>query len=246
MLTERVRLSVNINKIALIRNSRGGNMPDLVKIAQDCESFGAEGITIHPRPDQRHIRYDDIPVLKSVVRTELNIEGNPTPEFLKQVLTHKPHQCTLVPDSPSALTSDKGWDTIKDKSFLTEVTQALKNEGIRVSIFVDASPRMVEGAAMIGADRIEFYTGPFASQYGSNPSGAIANHIEAAKLANTTNIGINAGHDLNLQNLRFYASKVPNLLEVSIGHALVCDALYFGLSNVIGMYRHQLRPFEHA
>jgi len=244
MLTERVRLSVNINKIALIRNSRGGNMPDLVKIAQDCESFGAEGITIHPRPDQRHIRYDDIPALKSVVQTELNIEGNPTPEFLNQVLTHKPHQCTLVPDSPSALTSDKGWDTMKEKSFLTEITQALKKEGIRVSIFVDASPYMVEGAAMIGADRIEFYTGPYAAQYVSNPAEAIANHIEAAKLANTARIGINAGHDLNLHNLRYYAREIPNLLEVSIGHALVCDALYFGLSNVIGMYRHQLRPFD--
>ena len=246
MLTERVRLSVNINKIALIRNSRGGNMPDLLKIAQDCESFGAEGITIHPRPDQRHIRYDDIPALKSVVRTELNIEGNPTSEFLNHVLVHKPHQCTLVPDSPSALTSDKGWDTIKEKSFLTEITHTLKKEGIRVSIFIDASPQMVEGAALIGADRIEFYTGPYAAQYSLNPSQSIASHIEAAKVANTADIGINAGHDLNLTNLRFYASHIPNLLEVSIGHALICDALYYGLSNVIGMYRHQLRPFDYA
>jgi pyridoxine 5-phosphate synthase len=237
-----VKLSVNINKIALIRNSRGGNLPDLVKIAQDCESFGANGITIHPRPDQRHIRYADIPALKEVVKTELNIEGNPTPEFLNHVLTHKPHQCTLVPDTPSALTSDQGWDTTRNELFLKEVTSALKKEGIRVSIFINAYPAMVEGAARIGADRVEFYTGPYALQYGSNPSGAIADHVEAAKAANESNIGVNAGHDLNLQNLRYYARHLPNLLEVSIGHALVCDALYFGLSNVIGMYQHQLRP----
>ena len=244
MSMHHVRLSVNINKIALIRNSRGGNMPDLVKIAQDCESFGAEGITIHPRPDQRHIRYSDIPTLKAVVKTELNIEGNPTPEFLEQVLLHKPHQCTLVPDSPSALTSDKGWDTIKEASFLKEVVTVLQDAGIRVSIFVDAAPEMVEGAAKVGADRIEFYTGPYAAQYASNPTSAIAKHIQSAQRAGELNIGVNAGHDLNLQNLRFYAGNIPNLLEVSIGHALVCDSLYYGLSNVIGMYRHQLRPFS--
>lgn len=243
MKSERVRLSVNINKIALIRNSRGGNAPDLVQVAKDCEAFGADGITIHPRPDQRHVRYSDIPALKAIVTTELNIEGNPTPEFMLQVLAHKPHQCTLVPDSPAALTSDQGWDTIKESSFLTEITSRLKEQGIRVSIFLDASPRMVEGAARIGADRIEFYTGPFAAQYRSDPKAAIASHIAAAQEAAQVNIGVNAGHDLNLDNLRFYASMIPNLLEVSIGHALVCDALYFGLSNVIGMYRHQLRPF---
>jgi pyridoxine 5-phosphate synthase len=244
MKSDHVRLSVNINKIALIRNSRGGNNPDMVRIAQDCESFGAEGITIHPRPDQRHIRYDDIPALKAVVQTELNVEGNPTPDFLSHVLKHRPHQCTLVPDSPSALTSDKGWNTIKEQSFLKEITNELKNQGIRVSIFVDASAAMVEGAATIGADRVEFYTGPYAEQYIINPSRAIAEHIDAAKSAIAANIGINAGHDLNLQNLRFFAVNMPDLLEVSIGHALVCDALYFGLSNVIGMYRHLLRPLD--
>ena len=242
MNPERVRLSVNINKIALIRNSRGGNAPDLVQVAKDCESFGADGITIHPRPDQRHIRYSDIPALKAIVSTELNIEGNPTEEFMQQVITHKPHQCTLVPDSPSALTSDQGWDTLKESSFLKEITARLKEQGIRVSIFLNASPRMVEGAANIGADRVEFYTGPFAAQYHTDPMAAIAGHIAAAQEASHLNVGVNAGHDLNLDNLRFYASMIPNLLEVSIGHALVCDALYYGLSNVIGMYQHQLRP----
>lgn len=237
-----VRLSVNVNKIALIRNSRGGNMPDLVQVAKDCESFGAEGITIHPRPDQRHVRYSDIPTLKDVVRTELNIEGNPTKEFLEHVLRYQPHQCTLVPDSPSALTSDQGWDTVKYASFLTEIVRELRENGIRVSIFVDANPHMVEGAARIGADRIEFYTGPYAAGYSKNPEKAIASHLEAARVAAQSGIGVNAGHDLNLHNLRYYALSIPNLLEVSIGHALICDALYYGLANVIGMYRYQLRP----
>lgn len=241
MKSEMVRLSVNINKIALIRNSRGGNAPDLLQVAKDCETFGADGITIHPRPDQRHIRYSDIPALKAIVTTELNIEGNPTEEFMQQVLSHKPHQCTLVPDSPSALTSDKGWDTVKEYGFLTEISNRLKEQGIRVSIFIDASPHMVEGAARVGADRVEFYTGPFAAQFRSDPKAAIASHISAAQEAALVNIGVNAGHDLNLDNLRFYASMVPGLQEVSIGHALVCDALYYGLSNVIGMYKHQLR-----
>ena len=244
MKPDRVRLSVNINKIALIRNSRGGNVPDLVQVAKDCESFGADGITIHPRPDQRHIRYNDIPELKAAVQTELNIEGNPTAEFMKHVLTHKPHQCTLVPDSPSALTSDAGWDTIAEKDFLIDIIGTLKAHGIRVSVFIDASPAMVEGAALAGADRIELYTGPFAALYPSNPFCGIKNHIEAAEAARHFGIGVNAGHDLNLHNLRYYRTMIPNLLEVSIGHALVCDALYFGLSNVIGMYQHQLRPFE--
>lgn len=242
MKSEMVRLSVNINKIALIRNSRGGNAPDLIQVAKDCESFGADGITIHPRPDQRHIRYSDIPALKAVVSTELNIEGNPTAEFMQQVLVHKPHQCTLVPDSPSALTSDHGWDTIKEYSFLKEITSRLREQGIRVSVFLDASPRMVEGAARIGVDRVEFYTGPFAAQFRTDPKAAIANHIAAAHEAAQLNVGVNAGHDLNLDNLRFYASMVPGLLEVSIGHALICDALYYGLGNVISMYKHQLRP----
>lgn len=242
MRPEKVRLSVNINKIALIRNSRGGNAPDLLQIAKDCERFGADGITIHPRPDQRHIRYSDIPALKEVVTTELNIEGNPTEDFIQRVVTFKPHQCTLVPDSPSALTSDQGWNTIDEKGFLTEVVKELKNAGVRVSIFIDASPLMVEGEAMVGADRIEFYTGPYAAQFKSDPARAILAHEEAAHVANAVRIGVNAGHDLNLENLRYYTQKLPNLLEVSIGHALVCDALYYGLSNVISMYQHQLRP----
>ena len=243
MITDRVRLSVNINKIALIRNSRGGNAPDLVQVAKDCEAFGADGITVHPRPDQRHIRYSDIPALKEVVKTELNIEGNPTDEFMKLVLLHKPHQCTLVPDSPSALTSDAGWDTVSNQDFLKEIVGILKDHGIRVSVFVDASPVMVEGAALAGADRIELYTGPYAALYPSDPAGAISKHIDASKAAARLGMGVNSGHDLNLHNLRNYAQMIPNLLEVSIGHALVCDALYFGLSNVIGMYQHQLRPF---
>jgi pyridoxine 5-phosphate synthase len=214
----------------------------LLQIAKDCERFGADGITIHPRPDQRHIRYSDIPALKEVVTTELNIEGNPTTDFIQKVILHKPHQCTLVPDSPSALTSDQGWNTIDEKGFLTEVVTELRNAGIRVSIFIDASPLMVEGAAMVGADRIEFYTGPYAAQFKSDPARAIQAHEEAAHVANAVKIGVNAGHDLNLENLRYYAQKLPNLLEVSIGHALVCDALYYGLSNVISMYQHQLRP----
>ncbi|MFZ1677297.1 MAG: pyridoxine 5'-phosphate synthase [Saprospiraceae bacterium] len=236
-----VRLSVNINKIALIRNSRGGNMPDLIQIARDIEAFGADGITIHPRPDERHIRYADIPVLKEVVTTELNVEGNPTDRFMYEVLQHKPHQCTLVPDSPLALTSDKGWDTVKEKSFLTDVVGTLQQNGIRVSIFIDASEAMVEGAAVIGTNRIEFYTGHYASQYITNPEAAVADHIIAGVLAQNLGIGINAGHDLNLINLRYYAQQVPGLLEVSIGHALVCDALYYGLGNVVGMYKNLLR-----
>ncbi len=243
MRNEGVRLSVNINKVALIRNSRGGQLPDLVQIAKDCEAFGADGITIHPRPDQRHIRYADIPALKEVVRTELNIEGNPTVEFMRQVLEHQPHQCTLVPDAPDALTSNAGWDTIRNQDFLTDIIGELKEKGIRVSIFVDPDPGMVEAAATAGADRIEFYTGPYAHIFPKDPALAIENHVVAAKIADTHKIGINAGHDLNLLNLRHYHQHLPSLLEVSIGHALICDALYFGLQNTIGMYRHQLRPF---
>jgi len=243
MSQENVRLSVNINKIALIRNSRGGNAPNLVQVAKDCETFGADGITIHPRPDQRHIRYSDIPALKAVVKTELNVEGNPTKEFMAQVLEHQPHQCTLVPDHPDALTSDGGWDTIKYADMLTDVIGELSGKGIRVSIFIDANPEMVEGAAKVGAHRIEFYTGPYAGQYTSDPVIAIENHVVAAKMAEQLSIGVNAGHDLNLTNLRYYHQMVPQLLEVSIGHALVCDALYYGLENVIGMYKYQLRPF---
>src|SRR4030095_7742246 len=236
-----VRLSVNINKIALIRNSRGENLPDLVSVARDIESFGADGITIHPRPDERHIKYSDISLLKENVVNELNIEVNPTDRFMKEVLQNKRHQCTLVPDSPSALTSDQGWNTIKEKSFLTEVTKALKQNGIRVSIFIDPIPEMVIGAYEIGADRIELYTGHYARQFTYNPGVAIADHVNAALVAVNAGIGVNAGHDLNLFNLKYYAKEVPGLLEVSIGHALISDALYYGLRNVVGMYKHLLK-----
>lgn len=234
------KLSVNINKIALIRNSRGGNLPDLQQVAKDCEAFGAQGITVHPRPDERHIRYADIPMLKEIVTTEFNIEGNPTPEFMDLVLTHRPHQCTLVPDSPAALTSDQGWDTIQHRDFLSDIIAEMHSIGIRVSIFVDPIEKMVEGAKAVGADRIEFYTGHFAQEFVSDPAKAIKPHVQAALLANEIGIGINAGHDLNLQNLKFYQAHVPGLLEVSIGHALICDALYFGLENTIQLYLRQL------
>jgi len=234
------RLSVNINKVALIRNARGGNLPDLVQVAKDCEAFGAQGITVHPRPDQRHIRYDDIPELRALVTTEFNIEGNPTPEFLKLVLAHPPTQCTLVPDAPDVLTSDQGWDTVARADFLREVCGQLKEAGIRVSLFVDAEEKIVEGAKAVGADRIEFYTGHYAQEYNQDPKKAVASHRACAKLANEIGIGINAGHDLNLENLRFYWQEVPGLQEVSIGHALICDALYYGLQNTIQMYLRQL------
>ena len=240
-MDNRIKLSVNLNKIALIRNSREGNNPDLIRVAKDCELYGADGITIHPRPDERHIRFTDIPALKEVVSTELNIEGNPTQRFMDEVLKHKPHQCTLVPDSPSALTSDKGWDTKSERSFLTEVVRLLKESGIRVSIFIDPSPQMAEGAAEAGADRIELYTGPYAETYGHDPAKAVKAHRETALVAHQLGLGINAGHDLNLRNLKYYALHVPYVMEVSIGHALVIDALYYGLSNVIPMYRHLLR-----
>lgn len=235
------RLSVNINKIALIRNSRGENNPDLVQIARDCEAFGAQGITVHPRPDQRHIRYADLPLLKEVVTTEFNVEGNPTPEFTELVLATRPHQVTLVPDSPAALTSDCGWDTVGQAAFLQEITKEFQAAGIRVSIFVNAEPHMVEGAKAVGADRIEFYTGDYARAYAAGPEKAVAAHREAALRAQAIDLGINAGHDLNLDNLRYYREQVPGLLEVSIGHALICDALYFGLQNTIQLYLRQLR-----
>lgn len=234
-------LSVNINKIALIRNSRGGNLPNLVQVAKDCEAFGAQGITVHPRPDQRHIRYDDLPALKAVVTTEFNIEGNPVREFIDLVLACPPHQCTLVPDAPAQLTSDAGWDTVANASFLREVIGELHRKQIRVSVFVDPVAEMVEGAKAAGADRIEFYTGPFAKNFSSNPQQAVAAYTAAAEVANAVGIGINAGHDLNLDNLRFFRSHCPQLLEVSIGHALVSDALYYGLSNTIRMYLRQLQ-----
>ena len=237
----RTRLSVNLNKVALIRNSRGENLPNLVQVALDCEDFGAEGITVHPRPDERHVRYADIPALRERVRTEFNVEGNPNERFLKLVLDHPPHQCTLVPDKPGALTSSAGWDTHANRDFLTDVCARLRERGIRSSIFVNADPRMVEGAKEVGADRIEFYTGDYARRFPTDREAAVAPHRVAAERANAIGIGINAGHDLNTENLRFYAQEVPGLLEVSIGHALISDALYFGLKNTIQMYLRQLR-----
>jgi len=235
------RLSVNINKVALLRNARGGNLPNLIQVAKDIESFGAEGITVHPRPDQRHIRYDDVPALRAVVTTEFNIEGNPTRDFLDLVLANPPHQCTLVPDAPDQLTSDAGWDTVRQQARLREVVDELHRSGIRVSVFVDPVAEMVEGARAAGADRVEFYTGPYAHDFSSHPEAAVAAYTEAARVAGAVGIGVNAGHDLNLDNLRFFQTHCPGLLEVSIGHALISDALYFGLSNTIGMYLRLLK-----
>ncbi len=230
------RLSVNINKIALIRNARGSNLPDLVQVAKDCEKFGAQGITVHPRPDERHIRYDDVPALKPIVSTEFNIEGNPTPRFLELVLAHRPHQCTLVPDDPQQLTSDHGWDTIKHEGFLKDVIAQLQEAGIRVSIFCDPEAKYIEGAKKTGTDRIELYTGPYAEAFAHAPDKAIAPYVAAGQFAGALGLGLNAGHDLNLDNLRFFSQQVPHLLEVSIGHALVVDALYYGLEDTIGRY----------
>ncbi len=230
------RLSVNINKVALIRNARGGNLPDLMQVARDCEEFGAQGITVHPRPDERHIRYDDIPKLRSLVKTEFNIEGNPSKLFLDLVLANPPHQCTLVPDAPDALTSDAGWDTNANAGYLVHVIEKLHSKNIRVSLFIDPVEEMILGAAKVGADRIEFYTGPYAANYRKNRKKAIAPFVRAAEYAQQIGIGINAGHDLNLENLKYFHQNIPGLLEVSIGHALISDALYYGLSNTIQMY----------
>jgi pyridoxine 5-phosphate synthase len=234
------RLSVNINKIAVLRNSRGGNLPDLIQVAKDCETFGAQGITVHPRPDERHIRMADIPLLKEVVKTEFNIEGYPDERFMELVLKNKPHQATLVPDDPAQLTSDHGWDTIKQAAYLTEIVGILRGAGIRVSLFVDAEAKMVEGAKKVGADRIEFYTGMYAKDFYKNKAKAVAPHTVAAKVAVELGLGINAGHDLNLDNLKYYKENVAGLLEVSIGHALISDALYYGMHNTIQMYLRQL------
>ncbi len=235
------KLSVNINKIATLRNARGGNTPDLIKIALDCERFGAQGITVHPRPDERHIRYKDVYDLKSVLTTELNIEGNPNEKkFIDLVLNVKPTQVTLVPDSTGQLTSDHGWDTIKNKNYLKEIISVFKQANIRTSIFVDADIKMIEGAKETGTDRIELYTESYAKNYFLNKEQAIKPFIDAGKKAIELNLGINAGHDLSLQNLHFFSKNIPNLLEVSIGHALISDALYFGLENTIQLYRRQL------
>lgn len=235
------RLSVNINKYALVRNSRGGNQPDILQIAKDCEKFGAQGITVHPRQDERHIRYDDIAPLKEIVSTEFNIEGFPDERFMKMVLDVRPHQCTLVPDASNQLTSDHGWDTIKNADFLARIIGQLQEKEIRVSLFLNPEETMVEAAKAVGANRIELYTGPYAEEFYVNPDKAVAPHISAAKVADELGLGINAGHDLNLDNLKFYMDKISKLAEVSIGHAIICDAIYLGLETTIKRYLKELK-----
>lgn len=235
------KLSVNINKIATLRNSRGGDMPNVVKFAQDAQRFGAEGITIHPRPDERHITYKDVYDLKPVVNTEYNIEGNPIKKFIDIVLEVKPTQVTLVPDADDAITSNAGWDTIKHKDFLIDVIKEFKNNGIRTSVFVDPILSQIEGAKATGADRIELYTEAFAHQYGLGNEAAILPYTECAVLANELGLGINAGHDLSLDNMKFFKDNIPGLLEVSIGHALISESLYLGAENVIQMYLQRLK-----
>jgi pyridoxine 5-phosphate synthase len=235
------KLSVNINKIALLRNARGGNLPDVMKAALDCERFGAQGITVHPRPDERHIKYKDARELKPILATEFNIEGYPSKIFLDLVYQVKPHQVTLVPDPPDALTSNAGWDTINNKAFLKEVITELKKHGIRTSIFIDTDLNQIEGAAAVGADRIELYTEEYAKKYSTNPEAAIEPYRKSAHRAHKYGLGINAGHDLNLNNLAFFHKNIEHLEEVSIGHALIADALYLGLENTIQLYLRQLK-----
>lgn len=235
------RLSVNINKIATLRNARGGNIPNVLKAAIDCERFGAQGITVHPRPDERHIRYQDVRDIRPVITTEFNIEGYPSELFIELVLSVVPHQVTLVPDPPNALTSSTGWDTVANKDFLKKVIARFQEHGIRTSIFVNADPEMVKHAADTGTNRVELYTEPYATHFPENPQKAIEPFVKAAEAAVQVGLGLNAGHDLNLDNLNYFARNIPNLLEVSIGHALICDALYYGLENTIQMYLRQLR-----
>ncbi|WP_396149077.1 pyridoxine 5'-phosphate synthase [Flavobacterium sp.] len=235
------KLSVNINKIATLRNSRGGSMPNVVQVAKDVQRFGAHGVTIHPRPDERHIRYQDARDLKPIVYTEFNIEGNPVQKFIDLVLEVKPTQVTLVPDADDALTSNAGWDTIKHRDFLIEVIQEFKRNNIRTSIFVDPILSMIEGAKITGTDRIELYTEEFAHQYSIGNKDGIQPYIEAAVLSNQLGMGVNAGHDLSLDNIQFFKENIPDLLEVSIGHALVCESLYLGIENVVNMYLHKLK-----
>ena len=237
------RLSVNINKIATIRNARGGNMPNVAKAAVECERFGAEGITVHPRPDERHIRYADVREIKPLVTTEFNIEGNPIASFIDLVTETHPHQVTLVPDAEDAITSNAGWDTIRNRSFLTEVCGEFKKHGIRTSIFVDADPAMVEGAALCGCDRVELFTEPYAEMYHADRDAAIAPFVKAAEAARNCGIGLNAGHDLNLDNLEFFIRTIPWTDEVSIGHAIICDALYMGLELTIKAYLSKVKIF---
>jgi pyridoxine 5-phosphate synthase len=234
------KLSVNINKIATLRNARGHNRPDVLQVARDCERFGAQGITVHPRPDERHIRFQDVRDLKRIVTTELNVEGNPTPDFMNLVREVRPEQVTLVPDAPDAITSNAGWDTIENQIYLLGIVTELKSLGCRVSIFLDPNPAMVKAAIGTGTDRIELYTEAYAQQYPHDPAAAIAPYRTAAILAQELGLGLNAGHDLDLANLAYLKQNLPGLEEVSIGHALVCDALYLGLENTIQMYRRQL------
>ncbi len=229
-------LSVNVNKIATLRNSRGSNFPDLLKVTKDIQDFGAEGITIHPRPDERHIKYSDALLLKNIVKSEYNIEGNPIPKFMDLVLEIKPDQVTLVPDKVDNLTSNQGWDTIKNHDFLKSIIKKLKNQGIRTSIFINPKINMVKGAHSVGADRIELYTESYASKYETDRDLAIKPYLEASIKANDLGLGVNAGHDLSLDNIEFFSKKITSLLEVSIGHALICESLYLGLENVIPMY----------
>lgn len=235
------KLSVNVNKIATLRNSRGGNVPNLLKVVSDIERFGAEGITIHPRPDERHIRYQDAYDLKNIVKTEYNIEGNPIPEFMEMVLKIKPTQVTLVPDSVDTLTSNAGWDTVTHQSYLQEVIAEFKQKGIRTSIFIDTDLKLIEAAAKTGADRIELYTEEFATQFSHGNTNAVKLYTKAAIFAHELGLGINAGHDLSLENIKFFKENIPNLAEVSIGHALISESLYLGLENVVNMYLHRLK-----
>ena len=234
------KLSVNINKIATLRNSRGGNVPNLLKVAEDIQAFGAQGITIHPRPDERHIRYQDAYDLKPIVTTEYNIEGNPIAKFRELVLAVRPTQVTLVPDSIDQITSNAGWDTITHQAFLKEVIAEFKEAGIRTSIFIDTNLKLIEAAATTGTDRIELYTEAFATEYEKGNKNAVKPYAEAAKLAHALGLGINAGHDLSLENIEFFKNNIPNLAEVSIGHALISESLYLGLENVVNMYLHRL------
>ena len=235
------KLSVNINKIATLRNSRGGNVPDLLQVATDIQEFGAEGITIHPRPDERHIRYQDARDLKKIVHTEYNIEGNPIPKFSDLVLEVKPTQVTLVPDAEDAITSNAGWDTLTHAAYLTEIVAEFKRNGIRTSLFVDPVEKMVEAAAKTGTDRVELYTEGYAREYARGNKDGILPYVAAAKVAQSVGLGLNAGHDLSLDNLKYFKEQIPGLLEVSIGHALISEALYLGLQNVVSMYLYRLK-----
>ena len=234
------KLSVNINKVATLRNARGGNVPDVLKVAQDCENFGADGITVHPRPDERHIRRSDVYALRPLLRTEFNIEGYPSRDFIDLVLQVKPHQVTLVPDSPTQLTSNAGWDTKANFNFLSEVLDLFNNAGIRTSVFVSTDAEMIEYAAKAGTDRVELYTEPYASAYAKGREAAVAPFVEAAQVARRLGLGLNAGHDLSLENLTYFHQNIPWLDEVSIGHALICDALYLGLQRTIQEYKNCL------